>query len=197
MKKSGKIFEKLKKIKEKISNNVSKRLFNIPFRYILLFTLINTIFLFYFGHVLIRVLMFLFCVLILYFFGQLPFADVDPVPFTSALNHLFFGLPVAIQYAIWVCPIADAITGNINQWTFVTLFSIIASLLISSLFPLNSFFYLIVFIILYNLIRFVITIFLGGITGAIISTSTNTIIYILITNFFISIINFATLIFKK
>ena len=175
---------------------LSTKIRGMPLSYVLLFTLINTIFLIYFGYIIIRVALFFLCVAILHFFGKLQFADVDPVPFTTGINYLFFGLPVAIQYAIWVCPAADTITGNLNQWTFVTLGSIIASVSITSIFGLSPVYFLIVMILLYNLIRFLITITIGEISGAIISTTTNAFIYVLIANMLKPIIEFGINIFN-
>jgi hypothetical protein len=175
---------------------LSKRVMNIPLRYVLLFTLINTIFLFYYGHIVTRVGLFLVCVVVLYFFGRLPFADVDPVPFTSAINYLFFGLPVALQYAIWVCPAADAMTGNFNQWTFVTLVSILASLFITSLFGFSPYYFLLVMILLYNLIRLILTSVLGSLSGAIISTTTNALLYFIISGLVLPVIEFGISVFR-
>lgn len=161
---------------------ISKSAMGIPLRYILIFTLINMVFLLYFGNILIRLAFFALCVSVLYFFGRLPFADVDPVPFTTAVLFLFFDFPVAVQYAVWTCPAADAMTGNFNQWTFVTLASIILSLFISGLFPLGTLYFLVLFVVLYNLARLIITAYLGSLSGALVSTSTNTIIYLIISS---------------
>jgi len=175
---------------------ISKRVMNIPLRYILIFTLINTFFLLYFGNILIRIAFFVICVVILHFFGRLPFADVDPVPFTTGIIYLIFDLPTAAQYAIWTCPAADAITGNFNQWTFVTLGSLLSSLIISSILGFNPIYFLICLILVYNIIRFIVTLYLGSLDGALISTSTNTFIYLIITSLIYPLINILIKIFK-
>ncbi len=175
---------------------LKKRLMNLPLSVILLFILVNTFFLFYFGNIIIRVLFFIVSTIILFFFGKLPFLDPDPMPFSTGVMFLFFGFPIAAQYAIWSIPAGDAISARFNQWSFVNLFSVLSSLILVSLLKLNPMITLVLLILVFNIIRFLIAFFTGNTLGAIISASTNTIIYLIIISMSLPLIQIGIALFK-
>lgn len=142
---------------KKILNNILEKKFKkIKIKYLLLFTLLNIIFLVLLKHILIRILLFLISTIILYKYGKLPFADIDPVPFTSALLFVLYDFITAWQYIFWTIPISDIISSRFNQFSFINFFSLSSSLIIAYLIKnfLNKFSTIFLIILIFNLIRF-------------------------------------------
>jgi hypothetical protein len=136
---------------------LKKRLGKTSLRSALLFTIINLLFLLYFSNILIRLLFFTACAAVTYYLGRLPF-DIDLVPLASGMLMIWYDPAVAIQFAIWTIPAADVFAGQFNQWTFVSMISLVLGLLTASLFRrLDYKILLFAAIISYNIIRIFIT----------------------------------------
>ncbi|MCM2325740.1 MAG: hypothetical protein NDI94_04700 [Candidatus Woesearchaeota archaeon] len=141
----------------KLKQWLKKRLGKTSIRSALLFTIINLLFLIYFSNILIRLLFFTACVIVTYYLGRLPF-DLDLVPLASGILMIWYDPAMAIQFAIWTIPAADVFAGQFNQWTFVSMISLVIGLIIASLFKsLDYKILLFAVIISYNLIRMFIT----------------------------------------
>lgn len=146
---------------------LKKRLGKISLRHALIFTLVNAVFLLYFSNIVVRLLFFTACALVIFYLGRLP-VDVDLSPLASAILMHWYSPAVGIQFAIWTLPAADVLAGQFNQWTFVSVISLICGLLIGSFFI--GFNYKVLFmasIIAYNLVRMFITsiIMKNGVSG--------------------------------
>jgi len=150
-------------------------------RLVVIFVLLNTILLVFLGNIIVRLLFFIICTLILYKFGKLPFADVDPVPFASLLLLHIYDYMTALQFVIWTLPIADIISGRLNQFSFINLTAIFIALSITyfmQFLPIAILFSL--FIILFNLSRLGLYFLIGtGLKGSL-ALTTHTMIYLFI-----------------
>ncbi len=138
---------------------LERRLGQVSVRTAIIFTLINTIFLLLLGDIFIRLFLFMVCAIFLYFFGKLPFVDLDPVPFVTAIHYLLYGFLPSLQFIVWTIPAADVIANRLSQWSLVNLISLAFSITISYLIKnfLSTTLFLSSIIILHNLARIVIS----------------------------------------
>ena len=141
----------------KFKSWLKKRLGKISLRNALIFTLINIIFMAYFFNLLVGIILFIICVIVIYYLGKLPF-DLDFIPFSSGLLLIWYEPMMAIQFVLWTMPAADEIAGQFNQWTFVSVISLLLGVLFSMFFK-NLYYKLVLSLIIisYNLIRAFIT----------------------------------------
>jgi hypothetical protein len=154
---------------------------NLDKRILAIFVLFNIILLLFFGNILIRIIFFLFCVIFLYYFGSIPI-DADPVPITTFIMLMLFDYKSAIGYLIFVLPVADMIASRFNQYSFVNFTSVLVSLSIMFLLKniLSTYFLIIIFLLLFNIIRQIIYILMGQGFRSIIAPFSHFVIYFVI-----------------
>ncbi len=162
---------------------LQKRLGKISLKSAIIFTLVNTVFLLMFRDVFIRITMFLFCAVILYFIGKNPFFDADPVPFVSGIHLLLYGWLPTIQFIVWTIPASDVIANRFNQWSIINFSCLALSLSITYLFGIKGAIALIMLIVLHNFFRLMLNIlFFKRPLLEVRSVFTHVIIYLVLIN---------------
>jgi hypothetical protein len=139
---------------------LQKRLGTVSLKTALAFTLINTVFLLLFKDIFIRIAMFAFCAIFLYFLGRNQFIDADPVPLISGIHFLMYGFLSTIQFIIWTIPATDVIANRFNQWSFVNFSCLVLSISIVYITGLNGIISLIFLILLHNFFRIIVNLFI-------------------------------------
>lgn len=130
--------------------------------------------------------LFLATTVILYFIGKYPLIDLDPTPVAAAIVLILYGLPLAILYILITMPIADIITARFNQWTFINISSLLPALLIASF--VESFAVIFIVLIIFNIVRFGISSFIGFRDIAIVSASSNTVSNSILISLFLPLV---------
>lgn len=146
---------------------LKKRLGKVSLRSALIFTLINIAMMLFFSNLLVRIVLFIICAAVIFYLGKLP-VDLDFIPLASGLLMIWYEPMMAIQFLLWTMPVTDVIAGQFNQWTFVSVVSLIIGILSSMFFRnLGYKIALAALIIVYDIIRAFITsiIMKQGISG--------------------------------
>ncbi|MFH2019908.1 MAG: hypothetical protein ABIJ34_00690 [archaeon] len=170
-------------------NKIKHKFFSIPFRYFLIIVIINVLLFILFQHIIVRIVLFLFCSFILFYFGKNPFADFDPVPFCTALVFIWHGYSIAFQFLAFTIPVSDLISGRLSQFTFVNLISLALSITILYLIKFPLIFAISLILIIFNISRMIVNLLTGKGLNALIAPLTNTIIYLILTSLIAPIIS--------
>ncbi|NTV23745.1 MAG: hypothetical protein HGA85_05220 [Nanoarchaeota archaeon] len=174
---------------------LSARLARLQLKYVLIFALVNILFLMLMKTFVVKLALFTVCAIVIYRFGRLPFGDFDPFPVAAGLLLLWYGFSTALQFILWTIPLVDIIAARLSQWSAVNFFSLSAALAVVSLLNPNPVSALILIVVLFNLIRLPITLLLGGGPNSFIPASTNSLFYLIVLSLMTPIIEISLKLF--
>lgn len=129
-----------------------------PLIIILLFLAIMTIL--QMSNLILAVVLFGLCLLFMFKFGAHIVFDFDPVPLSAILILYFYDHITALVFILIAVPTIDMIVGRLSHFSVINLFAIIVTVLLFGLLPVKS---TVLFfgILLFNVIRIIITLMLG------------------------------------
>jgi hypothetical protein len=136
------------------------RRFKVPTKTVLIVLILSVLLLFFTKKIFLQLALFGACAAFMIKYGSGMMLDVDPVPFASVLILYLSGLVPGILFLTFALPLIDILSGRFSHYSIINYFSAIFSLLLLSfIFPAS--FILPAGIVLFNIIRTFVCVFLG------------------------------------
>jgi len=134
--------------------------FKIPTKTVLVVLILSVLLLLFTKKIFLQLALFGACAAFMIKYGSGMMLDVDPVPFASTLILYLSGLVPGILFITFALPLVDILSGRFSHYSIINYFSAILSLLILTfIFPAALI--LPTGIVLFNIIRTFICVFLG------------------------------------